>query len=43
MSTLAQQAQQNGKPNAVETILAAGRFAGAEAEGLKRLYRPCER
>src|SRR6266852_5158117 len=42
VSTLAQQAQQNGKPNAVEAVRAAGRFAEAEAEGLKRLLSPLQ-
>jgi periplasmic protein CpxP/Spy len=42
MSTLAQQEPQNAKPNAVEAIRAAGRFAGAEAEGLKQLLPPLQ-
>jgi periplasmic protein CpxP/Spy len=42
ISTLAQQEQPNGKPNAVEAVRAAGRFAEAEAEGLKRLLPPLQ-
>jgi len=40
MSTLAQ--QQNSKPNAVEAVRVAGRFAEAETEGLKRLLPPLQ-
>ncbi len=42
VSTLAQREQQNVKPNAVEAVRAAGRFAEAEAEGLKRLLPPLQ-
>ena len=42
VSTLAQQEQPSAKPNAVEAVRAAGRFADAEAEGLKRLLPPLQ-
>lgn len=42
LDTLAQQEQQNSKPNAVEAVRSGGRFAEAEAEGLKRLLPPLQ-
>lgn len=42
MDALAQQEQQNSKPNAVEAVRSGGRFAEAEAEGLKRLLPPLQ-
>jgi hypothetical protein len=42
IDALAQQEPQNGKPNAVEAVRSGGRFAEAEAEGLKRLLPPLQ-
>src|SRR5205823_8951138 len=42
MSTLAQQEQQNGKPNAVEAVLVAGRLARQRPKGPNGCYRPCK-
>jgi periplasmic protein CpxP/Spy len=42
IDTLAQQEQQHSKPNAVEAVRSGGRFAEAEAEGLKRLLPPLQ-
>jgi periplasmic protein CpxP/Spy len=42
IDTLAQQEQQNSKPNAVEAVRSGGRVADAEAEGLKRLLPPLQ-